>query len=37
MYRYKPDWILEEYISCEDRLVHGGESLEQKAMKGTVK
>ncbi len=37
IYRYKPDWILEEFISCEDRLVHGGESLEQKAVKGDVK
>jgi hypothetical protein len=38
VYRYHPDWILEEFISCEDRLLHGGESLEQKAVKeGTVK
>jgi hypothetical protein len=37
IYRYKPDWILEEFISCEDRLVHGGESLEQKAVKGNIK
>lgn len=36
VYRYKPDWILEELISCEDRLLHGGESLEQKAVKGHV-
>ncbi len=36
IYRYKPDWILEEFISCEDRLLHGGESLEQKAVKGHV-
>jgi hypothetical protein len=36
VYRYKPDWILEEFISCEDRLLHGGESLEQKALKGQV-
>lgn len=36
VYRYKPDWILEEFISCEDRLLHGGESLEQKAVKGHV-
>ena len=34
IYRYHPDWILEEFISCEDRLTHGGESLEQKAVKG---
>jgi len=34
VYRYKPDWTLEEFISCEDRLLHGGESLEQKAAKG---
>jgi len=34
IYRYHPDWTLEEFISCEDRLLHGGESLEQKAVKG---
>ena len=34
MYRYHPEWTLEEFISCEDRLLHGGESLEQKAVKG---
>jgi len=33
IYRYHPDWTLEEFISCEDRLLHGGESLEQKAVK----
>ena len=33
IYRNHPEWILEEYISCEDRLLHGGESLEQKALK----
>jgi len=37
IYRYHPDWTLEEFISCEDRLLHGGESLEQKALKGDVK
>ena len=37
IYRLRPDWFLEEFISCEDRLVHGGESLEQKALKGDVK
>jgi hypothetical protein len=37
IYRYRPDWILEEFISCEDRLLHGGESLEQKALRGDVK
>jgi hypothetical protein len=36
VYRLHPDWTLEEFISCEDRLLHGGESLEQKAMKGHV-
>jgi hypothetical protein len=34
IYRYHPDWTLEEFISCEDRLSHVGESLEQKAVKG---
>lgn len=34
IYRYHPDWILEEFISCEDRLLHGGKSLEQKAVEG---
>ena len=34
IYRYHRDWTLEEFISCEDRLLHGGESLEQKAVKG---
>ncbi len=34
IYRYHPDWTLAEFISCEDRLLHGGESLEQKAVKG---
>jgi len=34
IYRYHPDWTLEEFISCEERLLHGGESLEQKAVKG---
>jgi hypothetical protein len=34
IYRYHPDWTLEEFISCEDRLLHGGESLEEKAVKG---
>jgi hypothetical protein len=34
IYRLHPDWTLEEFISCEDRLLHGGESLEQKAVKG---
>jgi hypothetical protein len=37
IYRLHPDWRLEELISCEDRLLHGGESLEQKALKGDVK
>ena len=36
VYRLHSDWTLEEFISCEDRLLHGGESLEQKAMKGHV-
>jgi hypothetical protein len=36
IYRYHPDWTLEEFISCEDRLLHGGESLEEKAVKGHV-
>jgi hypothetical protein len=36
VYRLHPDWTLEEFISCEDRLLHGGESLEQKAVKGHV-
>jgi hypothetical protein len=34
IYRLHPDWTLAEFISCEDRLLHGGESLEQKAVKG---
>ena len=34
IYRYHPDWTIEEFIACEDRLLHGGESLEQKAVKG---
>jgi hypothetical protein len=34
IYRHHPDWILEEFISCEDRLLHGGKSLEQKAVEG---
>lgn len=34
IYRYHPDWKLEEFIACEDRLTHGGLSLEQKAVKG---
>jgi hypothetical protein len=34
IYRYHPDWTLAEFISCDDRLLHGGESLEQKAVKG---
>ena len=34
MYRYHPEWTLEEFISCEDRLLHGGLSPEQKAAKG---
>lgn len=34
IYRYHPDWILEEFIACEDRLLHGGKSLEQKAVEG---
>jgi hypothetical protein len=34
IYRYHPDWTLAEFISCEERLLHGGESLEQKAVKG---
>src|SRR5580692_2439406 len=33
IYRLHPDWTLAEFISCEDRLLHGGESLEQKAVK----
>ncbi|HWZ55664.1 MAG TPA: hypothetical protein VNZ63_06310 [Verrucomicrobiae bacterium] len=33
IYRHHPDWTLEEFIACEDRLLHGGESLEQKAVK----
>jgi hypothetical protein len=33
IYRLHADWTLEEFISCEDRLLHGGESLEQKAVK----
>jgi len=33
IYRYHPDWKLEEFIACEDRMMHGGESLEQKAVK----
>jgi hypothetical protein len=33
IYRYHPEWTLEEFISCEDRMLHGGESLEQKAVK----
>jgi hypothetical protein len=33
IYRYHPDWHLEEFIACEDRLLHGGLSLEQKAVK----
>jgi hypothetical protein len=34
IYRHHPDWVLEEFISCEDRLLHGGKSLEQKAVEG---
>ena len=34
LYRYHPDWVLEEFISCEDRLLNGGKSLEQKAVEG---
>ena len=34
IYRLHPDWTLEEFISCEERLLHGGESLEEKAVKG---
>jgi hypothetical protein len=34
IYRYHPEWTLEEFISCEGRLLHGGESLEEKAVKG---
>jgi hypothetical protein len=34
VYRLHPDWQLEEFIACEDRLTHGGLSLEQKAVKG---
>jgi hypothetical protein len=36
IYRYHPDWTLAELITCEDRLLHGGESLEEKAVKGHV-
>ncbi len=35
IYRLHPDWTLEEFYACEDRWLHGGESLEQKAVKST--
>ena len=34
IYEYHPDWHLQEFISCQDRLAHGGEAIEQKAAKG---
>jgi len=37
IYRHHPEWTLAEFISCEERLLHGGESLEQKAVKGNDK
>lgn len=36
VYEYHPDWHLQEFYSCQDRLAHGGEALEQKAVKGEV-
>ena len=36
IYELHPDWHLQEFISCQDRLAHGGESLEQKAAKGEL-
>jgi hypothetical protein len=36
VYEYHPDWHLQEFFSCQDRLAHGGEALEEKAAKGKV-